>query len=47
VPEFDCTNTTEALSGTGISCPPVYGELMDHYLVYLVRRGFLDSPTGG
>jgi thioester reductase-like protein len=47
VPEFDCTNTTEALSGTGISCPPVDGELMDHYLVYLVRRGFLDSPTGG
>ena len=47
VPDFDCTNTTEALSGTGISCPRADGELMDDYLVYLVRKGFLDSPTGG
>jgi thioester reductase-like protein len=47
VPEFDCRNTTEALSGTEISCPQVDGELMENYLVYLVRRGFLNSPTGG
>jgi len=47
VPEFDCTNTTEALSGTEISCPQVDGELMENYLVYLVKTGFLDSPTGG
>lgn len=47
VPEFDCRNTTEALSGTGISCPQVDGELMENYLVYLVKSGFLDSPTGG
>jgi thioester reductase-like protein len=47
VPEFDCRNTTEALSGTEISCPQVDGELMENYLVYLVRSGFLDSPTGG
>src|SRR5918995_2163406 len=47
VPEFDCRNTTEALSGTEISCPQVDGELMKNYLVYLVRSGFLDSPTGG
>jgi hypothetical protein len=47
VPEFDCTNTKGALSGTGISCPRVDGELMDNYLGYLVRRGFLESPTGG
>ena len=46
-PEFDCRNTNEALSGTGISCPQVDGELMENYLVYLVRSGFLDSPTGG
>jgi thioester reductase-like protein len=47
VPEFDCRNTTEALSGTGISCPRVDGELMESYLTYLVKTGFLDSPTGG
>ena len=47
VPEFDCRNTTEALSGTEISCPQVDGVLMENYLVYLVRSGFLDSPTGG
>ncbi len=47
VPEFDCQNTNEALSGTGISCPQVDGELMENYLVYLVGSGFLDSPTGG
>jgi thioester reductase-like protein len=47
VPEFDSRNTTEALSGTGISCPRVDGELMESYLTYLVRTGFLDSPTGG
>jgi thioester reductase-like protein len=47
VPGFDCRNTTEALSGTGISCPRVDGELMESYLTYLVKTGFLDSPTGG
>jgi thioester reductase-like protein len=47
VPGFDCRNTTEALSGTEISCPPVDERVMENYLVYLVRRGFLDSPTGG
>jgi hypothetical protein len=47
VPEFDCRNTTEALSDTEISCPQVDGELMENYLVNLVRRGFLHSPTGG
>jgi thioester reductase-like protein len=47
VPEFDCRNTTEALSGTGILCPPVDEVVMDNYLVNLVRRGFLEPPTGG
>jgi thioester reductase-like protein len=47
IPEFDCRNTKEALSGTEISCPQVDGELMENYLVYLVKTGFLDSPTGG
>jgi thioester reductase-like protein len=47
IPEFDRRNTTEALSRTEISCPPVDEGLMENYLVGLVRRGFLDSPTGG
>ena len=47
IPEFDRRNTAEALSGTEISCPPVDEGVMENYLVYLVRRGFLDSPTGG
>jgi hypothetical protein len=47
VPEFDCQNTKEALSDTEISCPLVDAELMENYLVYLVRSGFLNSPTGG
>ena len=44
VPEFDCRNTKEALSDTEISCPLVDAELMENYLVYLVRSGFLNSP---
>jgi thioester reductase-like protein len=47
VPEFDRRNTTAALASTGISCPPVNAGTFEKYLVYLVRSGFLASPTGG
>ncbi len=47
IPEFDCRNTTAALASTGISCPPVDAGTFENYLVYLVRSGFLASPTGG
>ena len=47
IPEFDRRNTTAALASTGISCPPVNAGTFDKYLVYLVRSGFLASPTGG
>jgi len=47
IPEFDRHNTTAALASTGISCPPVDAGAFENYLVYLVRSGFLASPTGG
>ena len=47
IPEFDRRNTTAALASTGISCPPVDAGTFENYLVYLVRSGFLASPTGG
>jgi thioester reductase-like protein len=47
IPEFDRRNTAAALASTGISCPPVNAGTFEKYLVYLVRSGFLASPTGG
>ena len=47
IPEFDRRNTTAALASTGISCPPVDAGAFEKYLVYLVRSGFMSSPTGG
>ena len=47
IPEFDRHNTAAALASTGISCPPVNAGTFEKYLVYLVRSGFLASPTGG
>ena len=47
IPDFDRHNTTAALASTGISCPPVDAGTFENYLVYLVRSGFLASPTGG
>jgi thioester reductase-like protein len=47
IPEFDRRNTTADLASTEISCPPVDAGTFEKYLVYLVRTGFLDSPTGG
>jgi thioester reductase-like protein len=47
IPEFDRHNTTAALASTGIACPPVDAGAFENYLVYLVRSGFLASPTGG
>ncbi len=47
IPEFDCRNTLEGLSGTAISCPPVDERMFARYLSFLVRRGFLDAPGNG
>ena len=47
MPVFDCSNTLEGLSSTSITCAPMGADLLDVYLSYLVRSGFLDAPPGG
>ena len=44
MPEFDCSNLTEMMTGTGISCPATDQELMVTYLDYFVSSGFLHNP---
>ena len=44
IPEFDCQNTLDGLSGTAISCPPVDGRTFQDYLAFFVRSGFLPRP---
>jgi amino acid adenylation domain-containing protein/thioester reductase-like protein len=43
---IDCTNTLEALEGTGLVCPPVTEELTHRVLSFLVDTGFLPPPSG-
>jgi thioester reductase-like protein len=42
-PRLDCRNTREGLAGTSICSPPAE-ELLDTYLSYFVRSGFLPDP---
>ncbi|GAA6615351.1 amino acid adenylation domain-containing protein [Scytonema sp. NUACC26] len=42
--EFDCQNTLDGLAGTSIDCPSVSAELLNTYLSYYVRSGFLSAP---
>lgn len=44
VPQFDCTNTLEALVEPGIRCPAVDEQTVSAYFAYLVRSGFLHAP---
>lgn len=41
---FDGCQTLQALADSGITCPAVDDKLLDRYLTYLVRSGFLDTP---
>ncbi|GAB1538793.1 hypothetical protein NUACC21_14570 [Scytonema sp. NUACC21] len=41
---FDCQNTLNGLAGTLINCPSVSAELLNTYLSYYIRRGFLSAP---
>ncbi len=41
MPRFGMANTLSALSGTGISCPPVGPPLLSHYLKFFSQAGFL------
>ncbi|MFQ6029233.1 MAG: thioester reductase domain-containing protein [Dehalococcoidia bacterium] len=44
VPQSDCRNTLNGLTGTSIVCPPVDAELLGTYFSYYFRSGFLDAP---
>ena len=44
VPQFDCTNTLEALAEASISCPVVDEQTVSAYFAYLVGSGFLQAP---
>lgn len=41
MPSFDCRNTLDGLVGTSIVCPPMDAQLLDIYLSYFMRSGFL------
>jgi thioester reductase-like protein len=42
-PRADCTNTLRGLAGSGVVCPRAE-DLMDTYLSYFVRVGYLPAP---
>lgn len=42
---FEIEHTRAGLAGTGITCPPLDGALLDVYLAAMVRSGFLPSPA--
>ena len=44
LPTYDCRQTQRELEGSGIVCPPVDDKLLDTYLQYLQRIGFLPAP---
>ncbi|MFI1002971.1 thioester reductase domain-containing protein [Streptomyces galbus] len=43
-PALDTTQTEQALSGTGISCPPLTGELFDRYVEFFVQEKHFPAP---
>lgn len=44
-PNYDCTNTIDALNGSGIVCPPVDGQLLGTYMRYLRGIGYIPDPV--
>ncbi|HEY9872354.1 MAG TPA: hypothetical protein V6D12_02910, partial [Candidatus Obscuribacterales bacterium] len=46
-PYFDCKNTLKQLAKTDIICPPIDAKLLNTYLSYFIRSGFLDAPQLG
>jgi thioester reductase-like protein len=44
MPRYDCRHTVAALASTSVVCPPVDARLLDTYLSYFVRSGFLAAP---
>jgi thioester reductase-like protein len=43
---FDDRNTQHGIQGSGITCPPIYANLLTVYFDYFVRSGFLPPPPG-
>lgn len=43
MPSFDCYNTLNQLTGTGILCPPTDEALLRTYFSYFIESGFLDK----
>ena len=41
---FSTENTDRLLSGSGISCPPVNAALLQSYLRYYIKSGYLPAP---
>ena len=44
LPGFDSTLAQKALQGSQIGCLPVAGKLLDTYLDYFIRTGYLPAP---
>ncbi|HWH01595.1 MAG TPA: amino acid adenylation domain-containing protein [Pilimelia sp.] len=45
-PAFTRDRAEAALAGTGIDVPPVDDALLDHYIAFFQRSGFLPAPPG-
>jgi amino acid adenylation domain-containing protein/thioester reductase-like protein len=44
MPVYDCNNTLEGLAGTAIVVPRMDDDLLNTYLSYYIRSGFLEPP---
>ncbi|NEW40080.1 NAD-dependent epimerase/dehydratase family protein [Nocardia cyriacigeorgica] len=44
-PTWDEANTRQALSGSGIVCPPMTADLIDRHIDYFIDTGFLPRPV--
>ena len=44
-PDLDCQNTLNGLANTSINCPPMNAQLIDTYLSYLIKIGFIQPPS--
>ena len=45
-PTLDRANVERDLAGSGLVCPPVDTTLLDRYLEYFYRTGYLNRPSG-
>lgn len=44
-PRFDTSNTTEGLATGAIACPPVDKKLLETYISYFQKSGYLPTPS--